>query len=150
MALNPDRNTREEFTRSLIDEPVPANATPAFKKLWEDTTQLIDKLAHHEVMRPKLQQPKGQNAKTPTGGAKWDFAARTRAIMRAVNPSNPSTSRGDAHMDIVGRSTMTSMLIDDQDRQVDMMVNEPGDSEVQFGGDIVELAKQVGRDVNDL
>lgn len=70
--------------------------------------------------------------------------------MSSLNPSNPSRSQGEFFSDIVGRSTMTAMLIDDEERQIDMMTNEPSDSELNFGPEIVELAKRVGRDAKDL
>ncbi|KAF4549762.1 Hypothetical protein D9617_20g028180 [Elsinoe fawcettii] len=80
----------------------------------------------------------------------WDFVSRTRAIMQSANPSDLSRSRGDSFSDVVSRSTMTSMLIDDEDRQIDMMTNEPGDSDLRFGPEIVELAKKVGKDAGEL
>ncbi|KAF2224503.1 hypothetical protein BDZ85DRAFT_261080 [Elsinoe ampelina] len=151
MALNPSTNTRREFVEALQAQPVPSNATPGFRKLWEDTNELAKKLAYHEAMEPNLDrvymEPARRRSKVYF---MWDFVSRTRAIMQDVNPSNPSRSRGDSFSDVVGRSTMTSMLIDDEDRKIDMMTNEPGDDELQFGPEIIELAKQVGRDAGDL
>ncbi|PSK50348.1 hypothetical protein B9Z65_292 [Elsinoe australis] len=151
MGLDPATNSRRKFTEYMQEEPIPANATPALRKIWEDTSKLMEKLAYHEVMQPNIDRMFNEPARRRSKVYfMWDFVYRTRAYMSSLNPSNPSRSQGEFFSDIVGRSTMTAMLIDDEERQIDMMTNEPGDSELNFGPEIVELAKQVGRDAKDL
>lgn len=54
MGLDPATNSRRKFTEHMQEEPIPANATPALRKIWEDTSKLMEKLAYHEAMQPNI------------------------------------------------------------------------------------------------
>lgn len=54
--MNPHSATREQFTVHLTSLPCPEDAHKDYKHLFVSLQKLLDLLAHHEAMRPNLQQ----------------------------------------------------------------------------------------------
>ena len=76
--MDPNKNTREEFTSAIVSRPVPEFASPEWKKYVQRSQVLLDKLAHHTAMAPNLHQP----CMTPANSKnkvyfEWDFVGRT-------------------------------------------------------------------------
>ncbi|KAJ4417258.1 hypothetical protein N0V82_006291 [Gnomoniopsis sp. IMI 355080] len=55
--LDPLVNTREEFTRAYLQQPIPDNADPKWKELNHIIRDLMVKLLEHEAMRENKTQP---------------------------------------------------------------------------------------------
>lgn len=55
--LDPHTNTREEFTMAALQQPIPANADPKWKRLNETLKEIAQKLLEHDAMRENKVQP---------------------------------------------------------------------------------------------
>jgi hypothetical protein len=53
---DPYTATREQFTKHLVDFPIPDDAARNWKEQAADLKDLVSKLAYHEAMAPNLQQ----------------------------------------------------------------------------------------------
>ena len=83
--MDPNTNTRLEFTNHLVCLPIPDNAAPKWKKMVEAHKVLLDKLAHHDAMRPKLHQVYMQPANDKNKVYfEWDFVGRTLVGFRCL------------------------------------------------------------------
>ena len=77
-AMDPHTTTREQFSASLVFHPIPANATQEWKEIAQVLQKLHERLAHHEVMAPNLQQTYMTPANSKnTVYFMWDFVGRT-------------------------------------------------------------------------
>ena len=79
--MDPNTNTRLEFTNHLVGIPIPASASPRWKTLVETHKALLDKLAHHEALALDINRtymdPAGDKNKVYF---MWDFVGRTLVI----------------------------------------------------------------------
>lgn len=57
LRLDPMTNTREEFTKAALQQPIPHDADPKWKELNQAIKDLMLKLLEHEAMRPNKTQP---------------------------------------------------------------------------------------------
>ena len=76
--MDPNTNTRLDFTNHLVSLPIPASASPRWKTLVETHKALLDKLAHHEALALDINRaymdPAGDKNKVYF---MWDFVGRT-------------------------------------------------------------------------
>lgn len=49
--LDPNTNTREEFTRAALQHPIPEDADPKWQELNQIIKDLMLKLLEHDAMR---------------------------------------------------------------------------------------------------
>lgn len=76
--LDPNRNTRYEYTNAALSKPTPEDADPKWMELNNTLKNLMEKLINHESMRENAQQP----YMTPAASKNqvyfvWDFVGRT-------------------------------------------------------------------------
>ncbi|KAL8804958.1 MAG: hypothetical protein Q9182_002268 [Xanthomendoza sp. 2 TL-2023] len=152
--MDPNKNTREEFTSHLVALPIPDFAAPKWKKLVQRSKVLLDKLAHHPAMATNLQQ----TYMTPANSKnniyfQWDFVGRTLSMFYRVNPSLQGLSKQEKELweDATGRTTFAKQLIlDEMPGMLDMMTEktDPGQKGAHpgFGDEILELAKHLDDD----
>jgi len=76
--MDPQRNTREDFTNAITSTPIPTNASEEWKTLVEKLQLLTQKVAQHPAMAPNLKQTymTPANAKNKVYFM-WDFVGRT-------------------------------------------------------------------------
>lgn len=91
--MDPNKNTREEFTKAIVTRPIPEFASPDWKKYVQRSQVLLDKLAHHTAMASNLHQ----TYMTPANSKnkvyfEWDFVGRT--LVR--NQSSPRQTDEDS------------------------------------------------------
>lgn len=55
--LDPNTNTREEFTMAALQQPIPDDADPHWKDLNQTLKDLALKLLEHDAMRENKVQP---------------------------------------------------------------------------------------------
>ena len=76
--MDPNRNTRDEFTSALVVLPIPDFASAEWRSYVQKSQVLLDKLAHHPAMAPNLQQTYMTPAKSKNKVYfQWDFVGRT-------------------------------------------------------------------------
>jgi hypothetical protein len=78
MQLDPNRNTREEFTNAAQGQTIPDDAAPQWKELNQTLKDLMLKLVYHDSMAQNRVQP----FMTPAASKNrvyfvWDFVGRT-------------------------------------------------------------------------
>lgn len=81
MSLDPNTHTREDFTLSLTQRPLPDNAKPEWKSTAEKLRNLLSKLAFHKAMESNIHQ----TYMTPAASKNkvyfmWDFVGRTLVL----------------------------------------------------------------------
>lgn len=57
LRLDPNTNTREEFTKAALQQPIPNDADPMWKELNQTIKDLMLKLLEHDAMRANKTQP---------------------------------------------------------------------------------------------
>lgn len=92
--LDPNTNTREEFTRAALQQPIPDNADPKWKDLNQTLKDLILKLLEHDAMRVNKSQP----FMTPAANKNrvyflWDLTSRI--LVRGPPGSPPAVMSHD-------------------------------------------------------
>ncbi|MCJ1459407.1 hypothetical protein MMC28_009785 [Mycoblastus sanguinarius] len=149
--MDPDTNTREQFTAHITSTPNPPSAAPAWSKLVDNLKILLDKLAHHSAMAPNLQQI----YMTPAASKNkvyfmWDFVGRTLGSLYNVNPTLQKLSKQEkeAWEEAKGRATYAKMLMTDaMPGMLDQMTAStyPGQSgqHPALGEDILEVARRL-------
>lgn len=55
--MDPNTNTREEFTTALLEQPLPDDADDKWKQLNQTLKELALKLLEHDAMRNNKVQP---------------------------------------------------------------------------------------------
>lgn len=85
--LDPNRNTRYEFTHAALTRPTPgaADPDPRWRELNDTLKSLMEKLINHDAMSENAQQP----YMTPAANKNhvyfvWDFVGRT--LLSLVHP----------------------------------------------------------------
>ncbi|KAJ0107435.1 hypothetical protein J7T55_009400 [Diaporthe amygdali] len=155
--LDPNRNTRYEYTNAALSKPAPEDADPKWMELNNTLKNLMEKLINHESMRENAQQP----YMTPAASKNqvyfvWDFVGRTLAMMDAVPPqlqASPQWSPAVEKMwkgEIVGRSTVVAGLISGDtsgDPKLSMLIRSmnpsQSGSQPEFGVEIKQLANRL-------
>ncbi|KAI3397204.1 hypothetical protein diail_11083 [Diaporthe ilicicola] len=157
-ALDPNRNTRFEFTSAALAKPTPADADPRWKELNDTLKSLMEKLINHDAMRENAQQ----TYMTPAANNNqvyhvWDFVGRTLAMMYAVPPQLEASPRWGPELEklwqteIVARSILVAGLISGDtggDPMMSMMMQsmfprQNGQPQPQFGDEINQLASRL-------
>ncbi|KAL8646096.1 MAG: hypothetical protein Q9226_007020 [Calogaya cf. arnoldii] len=149
--MDPNKNTREEFTDAMISMSISEFAWPEWKKYVQRSQVLLDKLAHHSAMAPNLQQ----TYMTPANSKnkvyfEWDFVGRTLSMFYNVNPTLQGLSKQEKEKweDAVGRTTFTKVLIlDTRPGMLDLMTEttypDQKGAHSDFGEEILELARHL-------
>ncbi|KAL8979545.1 MAG: hypothetical protein Q9205_005143 [Flavoplaca limonia] len=149
--MDPNKNTREEFTNDIVSRPIPEFASPDWKKYVQRSQVLLDKLAHHTAMAPNLHQP----YMTPANSKnkvyfEWDFVGRTLSMFYALNPTLQGLTKQEKEkwQDAIGRTTFTKMLIlDTTPGMLNMMTEttypDQRGAHPDFGEEILELARHL-------
>ncbi|KAF2761707.1 hypothetical protein EJ05DRAFT_535066 [Pseudovirgaria hyperparasitica] len=150
-ALDPHKNTREEFTQYALSHPVPDNAHKDWLKEFNYMMALVPKLAYHPAMAPNLQQ----TYMTPAAEKNsvyfmWDFVSRTLSnLYNQVDPELKLETRAskNAWNDVRSRGMMaTELILDTTPGMLAMMTGsaypEQKDKEPAFGEDILELCRK--------
>lgn len=76
--MYPNTSTREQFTRHIVNQPVPPTWPQPLKDRAAILKSLLDKLAHHPAMTPNLQQTSMTLAASKNRVYfMWDFVGRT-------------------------------------------------------------------------
>nr|POE78038.1 hypothetical protein CFP56_09679 [Quercus suber] len=145
--MNANTATREQFTSSLVDRPLPSNAAQEWKTRAEKLQALLKKLAFHDAMSANLQQ----TYMTPAASKNkvyfmWDFIGRTLGMQFSVPESlqGLSSPQQETWNDVVGRSVMGAGLILDEKPGMlaqMMQMSYPGVVDVAFGEDVLQLAR---------
>lgn len=79
--MDPNTNTRKEFTTDLISNPIPGKADPEWKTNVERQKVLMEKLTHRPAMAPNLNQTYMMLANSKNKVYfEWDFVGRTFVI----------------------------------------------------------------------
>lgn len=82
-ALDPNTNTRAEFTTAAVGQPIPDDADPRWKELNQTLKDLALKLLDHDAMRRNKTQPfMAPAADKNRVYFLWDSA--TRALVRPI------------------------------------------------------------------
>ena len=86
--MDPYTKTREQFTNSLLDAPIPDEAADEWEEQAVGLKELLRKLAFHEAMGPNLQQ----TYMTPANSKNkiyfmWDFVVRVKHYQPRVETS---------------------------------------------------------------
>lgn len=146
-ALDPNTATREVFTKSLTEVPLPPDAHDLWAWYASNHQSLLKKLAEHPAMAPNLQQ----TFNTPDNSKNkvyhmWDFVGRTLGYIFRLDPDLPDGF--DAAMqDIFGRTAMScGLILDEKPGALNEMIestypSEKGKEHPEFGEDILQLCR---------
>ncbi|KAL9000693.1 MAG: hypothetical protein Q9169_000729 [Polycauliona sp. 2 TL-2023] len=149
--MDPNQNTREEFTNAMIAIPIPEFASPVWRSHVQRSQVMLDKLARHTAMAPNLQQ----TYMTPANSKnkvyfQWDFVGRTLGMFYNINPTLQGLSKDEKEKweDAKGRTTFAKMLIlDTQPGMLNMMTEttypDQKGAHPDFGEEILELARHL-------
>jgi len=153
--LDPNRNTREEFTAALQQQPVPEDAHPVWKDLVETLKEMQSKLLYHDAMA----QNRVQTFMTPAASKNrvyfmWDSVSRTLPVLYTVPPRLNSRGEMDQELanhwlqDCVGKAAYLAHLILDTtpgalNTMMEQLYPDQKGRHPDFGSDVIELARKV-------
>ncbi|KAK6339987.1 hypothetical protein TWF730_001764 [Orbilia blumenaviensis] len=148
MSLNPNSLTRRQFSEAFINTDPPSGADAEYISIFRATQHLLSLLINDAGMveTGNAEQPFMEPAKSKNRVyAMWDFVGRTMGILinGVQSPSNPGRMRDAAWKDVVGRTQMADMLIQEQARGDSMHQMSWGsgfDTRFPFGDDIKQAS----------
>ncbi|KAK5131519.1 hypothetical protein LTR08_000846 [Meristemomyces frigidus] len=154
--MDPNTNTRAEFTQGMLNNPMPDNASREWRSMVVNSKELFRLLAAHPGMQPNMRQaymtPAAIKSKVYF---MWDFVGRTLNFAYSVLPTLRNLNRGQSACwdDVLSRSALTATLILDlTPGMLDQLVEgtHPGRTgELPFGqravmgNDIKEAARKL-------
>ena len=138
---------------SPVSKYMPENATQNYAALLTQLQGLINALVVHPASQ-RACRAAPPNSPPPLEEQNkvffiWDFCSRSRHMLLQIDPELKGKEDQEVFKDVVGRCFFTEILINDTTGKLAMMTGERPGQNIDFGDEVREASKNIGKLPNE-